>query len=399
MISSRKALSIIKKNVFPLKSEYVESNQALGRVVFKNIKANMSSPPFNCSSMDGFAININKNHNNKTYEVVDEIFAGNVSKLKIKNGQAVKVYTGSMLPVGCNAVIIQEEVIHKKSNRIEVNTKIKKFQFIRKKGKDFLLNQIILKKNKRISAKDIALLISANCKKIRVYKKPRVAIFSTGNELITSDSNIKAGKIFASSIYMLEKMTELSYCICSKIEILKDDEKEIKNALQNLKNIDLIITTGGVSVGKKDLIKNVLKKIKFERKFWKIAVLPGKPLLFGTLNKVPLFGLPGNPVSSYISFLLFVKVAIYKLNNQYHKYNIKKVTLLNKIPENGKREAFLRGKLKKIKNKYYVKALRDQDSSLLYNLSLSNCLINIKPLQPNLNKGNTVDVIKLPFSL
>ena len=394
MISVSKALSIIKKLKYKIGTEYISPDKALGRITSENILSKTDNPPFNMSAMDGYAV-CNKTKDN-TYKVVGEIFAGKTSNRKIFKNEAIRVYTGSKLPFGATTVIIQENTKKLSSNLILFkNNYLKKGEHVRKKGLDFKKNKTVITKGKILSAKDIALLIAANCKQIKVYKKPKIYVISTGNELIYSKKNKRDGNIFASSIYMLEALIQLSFSECSHKIIVKDNKNKIKNELVKAARSDIIITTGGVSVGKKDLIRSCLIELGYEEKFWKIKMRPGKPLLFGTFKNKPIFSLPGNPVSTYVCFFIFIFPFLTNIFELKNVLNRKKAKLINNINFASKRESYLRGFCYINNNENFVKCLSNQDSSLLKTLSSSNCLIKI-PANNKYSKNNIVEIILLP---
>ncbi len=395
MISVKQALSIIEKFKYSIGTEYIAPNKALGRIVSENVLSKTDNPPFNMSAMDGYAV-CNKPFN-RVYKVVGEIFAGrSMSRKKILKNEAVRVYTGSKLPQGATTVIIQEKTKVLDNNFIlYTNNCLKIGQYVRKKGLDFKKNKTIIKKGKILSARDLALLISANCKKIKVFKKPKISILSTGDELIFSEKVKKDSNIFASSLYMLESLIQLSFSECNYKTIVKDDKNKIKKELSKATKSDIIITTGGVSVGKKDLIRSSLIELGYKEKFWKITMRPGKPLLFGILKSKPVFSLPGNPVSTYVCFFIFIfpfLIRVLKLKNNYYK---KIAKLTNNIKFISKRESYLRGFFCKKNNENFVKCLSNQDSSLLNMLATSNCLIKI-PGKKKYSKNMFVEIILFP---
>ncbi len=395
MISVKQALLIISKFKYNIGTEYIIPEKALGRIASENIISKTDNPPFNMSAMDGYAV-CNKPSDN-TYKVVDEIFAGNKSNRKVFKNEAVRVYTGSKLPINTKTVIIQENTKEINNNFILFkNGNIKKGEFIRKKGLDFKKNKTVVKKGKILSARDIALIISANCKKIKVYKKPKISILSTGNELLLPKKKQKDGNIYASSLYMLEALINLSYSECNYKTIVEDEKNKIKKEIKNAIKSDIIITTGGVSVGKKDLIRSCLIELGYKEKFWKIMMRPGKPLLFGTLKNKPIFSLPGNPVSTYVCFLIFILPFLKKILKFKISSNNKKAKLVNSISSISKRESYLRGFYFKYKNENLVKCLSDQDSSLLKMLAISNCLIKIPAKSNKYSKNKVVEIISLP---
>ena len=196
---------------------------------------------------------------------------------------------------------------------------------------------------------------------------------------------------------MLETLIKLSGSKCVYKKVIKDNKKIIKNTLNKVSKSDLIITTGGVSVGDKDLIRSSLQELGYKEKFWKIMMKPGKPLLFGILNGTPIISLPGNPVSSYVCFYIFVLPLLYKLINVKKEILIQKATLINSISPSSRKESYLRGYYYNKKNTIFVRALSNQDSSLLNTLSKSNCLIKINKTNTVKFKGKTVEILVIPY--
>jgi len=396
MISVKRALSIIKNNAnIILEKEVIQSRFSLGRVSAESIRSNKDNPSFNMSAMDGYAVR--NNPKNSIYKVIDETFAGKPSKKKFFDNEAVRVFTGSKLPDGTKAVIIQENMKKLQDNFVyNTSKKIILGKFIRKIGQDFRKNQKIISKNKRINSRDIALLLAADVKMVKVYKKPKISLLATGDELTVSSGYKKEGSVFASSLFMLESLINLTGATCNYKKIVKDNKFQIKDELIKASKSDIIITTGGVSVGKKDLIKSSLEELKFQEKFWKIKMKPGKPLLFGILNKKPIFSLPGNPVSSYVCFIIFIIPYLYKMQNLKNLINSKYAILDSSVIPSNDRDSFYRGFYYTRQSKAYVKVLYDQDSSLLKTLSDSNCLVEIPKKKSEIKKNISVKIILIP---
>ena len=246
MITVNQAVSIIKSSVVQLKTEYINVENAINRILAADIKSKTDSPPFDMSSMDGYAVKINKNFYQTKFKVINEIFAGDNKNFKVLESQTIRVFTGSKMPLGANRVIIQENC--KITNKSEITAKINNSDelYIRKKGQDFKKGALILKKKHQINSRDIGLLITSGIKKVLVFKKPKIAIIATGNELINIDKKIGKGQIYASSLYMLKELVNVSNSSCKALKIIKDNEIFIKKNISNLKKMDLVITTGGV---------------------------------------------------------------------------------------------------------------------------------------------------------
>ncbi len=395
MISVNKALSIIQSSVNRVKSEKINVLDSMGRILSSSVKSLIDSPPFDMSAMDGYAVNLNKGKKIHKFKVIGEVFAGENKKNQIKLNEAVRVFTGSKLPRDTIKVIIQEKVTKIDDNFIYLKGVNNKESYIRKKGQDYKKGSILLKKNHQVSARDVGLLISSGIKKISVYKKPNVAVIATGNELVKNGKILKNGQIYASSLYMISSLLKLVNTNCNLLQIVEDDEKSLKNCFKNLQDVNLIITTGGVSVGKKDLVKKCLEDLGMHTKFWRVNVKPGKPLLYGLFKNIPTFGLPGNAVSSYVCFVLFVIEAIKKMNCTSDQIIKKKSAILTEnISNESNRETYYRGVFFIKTNKKYVRVLSNQDSSLMKNLSTANCLIKIDRKE-NICKNNIVEIIEL----
>ncbi len=395
MITVQEAISIIKSSVKPVNTEHIDVFKSNGRILASEIKATINSPPFNMSSMDGYAIKTNKKVFIRQYNITNEIFAGDNKNIKISVNEAIRVFTGSRVPNGTNRVIIQENCKKINNSEIVVSLNEKDENYIRKKGQDFKKGSTLLKKYHKVNPRDIGLLVSSGIKRILVYKRPKIAIFATGNELKDINKKIKDGQIYASSIYMLKEFVNFTNSYCQTLKIIKDDANTIINSIKKLKNIDLIITTGGVSVGKKDLVKKSLESLGMKTKFWKVKIRPGKPILYGTLKNIPFFGLPGNPVSSYVCFVVFVLEAIKKLSPMNEEL-IKKSQAypLKKIINNSSRETYFRGQFFVKKNIKYVSIFDNQDSSLMKNLSLANCLVKVNA-KKTIYPKNSIEIIEL----
>jgi len=391
-----KASNIIIKNIKPIKRhENIKIENSIGRVLLKKVKSKRNQPSLNLSSMDGFAVrkqDLNKLPKNLV--VVEEIKAGDQPKFSLKKNQASRIYTGAPIPKGSNKVIIQENCVEKESQVLI--KKNNKEDFIRKKGNDFSDN-FKLTTPRIISSRDIALLGAMNQKDVDVYCKPKIAILANGNELTEIGRKPNDFKQPSSSKPSIISLIQNWGGEAIDLGIAKDDIADIKVRLKRSKDYDLIVTIGGASVGKYDLIHKSLKDLGFKLNFWKIAMQPGKPLMFGTKNKVSVLGLPGNPVSALVCSKVFLKKAFYALQgyNFIEKtYTFKLASALN---SNSSRRQYVRGILflDKKTEEMLIKPLKNQDSAALFPYSQSNVLIIREPYSPKAKKGSKVNVILL----
>ena len=394
MIKVEEAIKIITSKASSLKKESILVQNSLSRVNSNNIYANITNPPKNVSSMDGYALNVSdlNNINKKMIKIVGESAAGNPYLKKLKKYECIEIFTGAEVPPGANLILLQERVKIKNSHIISTSQNYIKGQYIRKKGSNFKKGSLIIKKNSLITSRVLGLVVSANHIKIDVYKKPNVAILATGNELTNPNKNIN-NRIISSNSPLLISLINSFGAKAHDLGIAKDTLKSLENKLLNIKKFDILITTGGASVGKHDLVKGVLKKLGMQLIFWKVAMRPGKPLIFGKLNKTLILGFPGNPVSTFVSALIFLRPLINKYlcirDNEY----IKTGELIKPLIANDEREEYLRAKILLENNIYKVEALIGQDSSMTSYLSNANGLIIRKPFDKALKQGSKVSIL------
>lgn len=305
MITYEQALEIVKTNFRLLETEKVEMMESLNRVLREDVLSDMNMPPFDKSAMDGYACR--KEDIANELEVIETIQAGYKPNLKIGKNQCAKIMTGAMIPDGADCVIIVEEVEEISPNKIRFK-KEKTSANICYKAEDVVVGQKLLEKGTRITEKEIASLALTGCVNPLVSIKPKVGIITTGDEIIEPEKIPLESQIRNTNAYQLIAQCKTFGCDVTYYGIVKDSEDETTSAILKAKDEnDLILLTGGVSMGEFDLVPAILKKIGFDLLFEKVAVQPGKPTVFGKCENTFVFGMPGNPVSSYIVFEFFVK--------------------------------------------------------------------------------------------
>ena len=308
------AIKQILKSIKTIKRiETINIMDALGRIASRNIKSSINVPSFRNSAMDGYALNIENLKKNKYILKEQGIsLAGQSYDKKLKDSEVVRVMTGAVIPNNADAVIMKE-MVDVKGNIISFPSFIQKNQNIRNIGEDIKKGDIVIKKGRQINYVDLGILSSLGIGKINVVKKPVISFFSTGDELISINKKLKKGLIYDSNRYLLfGLLSELPVHI-KDMGVVKDNEKILVKKLKECAKVsDIIITTGGVSVGDADYIKSALKKVG-KVDFWKIAIKPGRPLAYGKINNASFFGLPGNPVSAAVTFQIFIIPAIRKM--------------------------------------------------------------------------------------
>ena len=412
LISLDVAIRNIKSNFKKISNEDVFLQNSLGRCLAEPIYSKIDNPKYDVSSMDGYAINfkdfteLNSKNNSKkaiNFKVIGESSAGNPFEKKIKNFEAVRIFTGAKVPRGCDVVIIQEN-IHTSSDQKYISTQsnVIKYQNIRKKGLDFKKGECIFKIGSLIKSRHIGSIAMTGQTWVTVSRKPVVSILSTGNEILRVGEQLTKDQIPSGNNLMLAAMVTQFGGIPRILPIADDNEDSIYNILNKALDSDLIVTTGGVSVGKYDLIQKALQNFegKSQNEFWKVAMRPGKPLLFSIIDNTPLIGLPGNPVSSGVCSLIFVNVAIRSMLGITEKYPIfEKITLDGILPVNDERMDFVRAKINIEDGNLLATPINKQDSSMITQFSYSDCLIVRDPFEGVKNKGEIVKILRFPNNI
>ena len=408
LISLDVAIRNIKSNFKKISNEDVFLQNSLGRCLAEPIYSKIDNPKYDVSSMDGYAINFKdftelNSKKAKNFKVIGESSAGNPFEKKIKNFEAVRIFTGAKVPRGCDVVIIQENV-HPSSDQKYISTQsnVIKYQNIRKKGLDFKKGECIFKIGSLIKSRHIGSIAMTGQTWVTVSRKPVVSILSTGNEILRVGEQLTKDQIPSGNNLMLAAMVTQFGGIPRILPIADDNEDSIYNILNKALDSDLIVTTGGVSVGKYDLIQKALQNFegKSQNEFWKVAMRPGKPLLFSIIDNTPLIGLPGNPVSSGVCSLIFVNVAIRSMLGITEKYPIfEKITLDGTLPVNDERMDFVRAKINIEDGNLLATPINKQDSSMITQFSYSDCLIVRDPFEGVKNKGEIVKILRFPNNI
>ena len=325
LLSLDEAINKIKSSFQKISNEDIFLKDALGRCLAKPIISEIDNPKYDVSSMDGYAVNYRdftyfEDNTIKKFKIVGESSAGIPYLKKINSLETVRIFTGAKLPKGSNTVIIQEDAkVSNDGHYIIIEESPKKNQFVRKKGLDFKKNNLLFKAGTILKSRHLGSIAMTGQAWLTVSRKPTVSILSTGNEILKVGEQISKDKIPSGNSLMLASMVQEFGGIARILPVAKDNLQDIYEILENALDSDLIITTGGVSVGKYDLIQKALSKFKNKIEFWKIAMRPENLLLFSKINNTPLIGLPGNPVSSGVCSLIFVNIAIRKMlgDNSY----------------------------------------------------------------------------------
>ena len=390
MLSTKEALDQLLTLVTPLKGELVDIDKANGRVLFQDHTAKISQPSFASSAMDGYALHTDKQSRQSNFVVVGESAAGHPFTKKINKGEAVRIFTGAVVPEGANIVIMQEDVITS-NNQIKINKNCDLSGYIRQEGSDFKKG-FSFKAPKLLTPYDIMLLAGMGFGKVKVTKKPTISVISTGDELVVPGTKLKKGQIICSNSYGIKAILEENGAIVNILPIAKDTIKSLETAIRLSEDSDLVITTGGASVGDHDLVGQVIKKMGIKTCFYKVAMRPGKPLMAGRSKRFIFVGLPGNPVSSMVCSHVFLNPMINKMlglsDQKSRKFQAK---LEHPLEKNGARQHYMRA----LVNNGKVMVQKNQDSASTSILQNSNALVIRPPNHKALDINDLVDVILL----
>lgn len=402
-IALEEALEILNKNTKALKSEVVSIKDSLKRVLYGDVKSMINNPPFNKSVFDGYAFKSEDSkgtskENPIELKIVDEIFAGDFSEIEIKSGEAIRIMTGAPIPVGADCVLKQEET-ERHGDLVKIFKEMKANENISFMGEDIKIGETLIKKGKRLDYADLGIMASSGISEVIVYKKPRVSIISTGDEVCDINSTLKPGKIYDSNLYSLSgRIEELGYNVLS-MEHVGDNILKIGEAIEKaFEKSDIVFTTGGASVGEKDLMQKVSESIGFEKLFWKIKIKPGSAVVCSKREEKILISLSGNPNAALTTFELLGKPVLKKLEGKEENINIKreKGILMDSFNKKSPQRRFLRGNVIYDEKgaKVYITQIKS-GNGILSSLLNANCLIEIEKGNEGLNRGEVVNIIKL----
>ena len=391
MISEEETLEKILAAVPPSSPTEVLLGDAFDRFVAADLFATIPLPPFDNSAMDGYAVVAESARKDPRLKIVGEQPAGVSKSLSLLAGQAIRIFTGAPMPTGADAVVMQEET-QREGDFVLVRTKqISEGDFVRQAGADLAVGQQIIKRGDRLRPATLALLASQGIRSVSVGKRAQVAIVTTGDELVAPGKKLSAGQIFESNGVMLAALAAKADTELSMRRHCRDDFDALCGALRDATQHDAAIISGGVSVGERDLVREALKEIGAEIDLWRVAVKPGKPFLFGKRDQCRIFGLPGNPVSTFVTFLIFVRPVLLQMMGAADVGLPRaRVWLGHEISGDEVRPHYIRGELKDEQ----FEVVGRQESHALFGLTRANALLRVKP-QEKLDAGSEVEVLLL----
>ena len=373
MISEEEARAKIFETIRPLPPRRLSISKALDCFAAEDYFARLPLPNFDNSAMDGYAVVASSCAPGKRLRVVGEQAAGLDQQLRASAGEAVRIFTGAPIPAGADAIVMQEDVT-REGGEIVVNVDVDPGEFVRRRGCDLGEGQKILARGERIRAATTALLASQGFSDVMVGGEVSAAIISTGDELVKPEAKLQPGQIYESNSVLLQGLLHNCGAAERLMEHCRDDEELLTKALRRAIKHRVVIVSGGVSVGERDIVKSALQSLGAKIDIWRVAIKPGKPFLFGHIDECDLFGLPGNPVSAFVTFLQFVRPAILKMMSAV-KLDLLKVSakLLVDLTNDSDRVHYIRGKFE---DGIFTPVGR-QESHALFGLSQSNALLRL----------------------
>lgn len=403
MLSVDEALTRILDGVPVLNGEVVAILEAEGRILDEDVEAKRDVPPFDNSAMDGYALRWNDVKNATStapavLKVLEDLPAGYVAKNRVGPGTAIRIMTGAPVPRGADSVV-RVEYTETLGDSVKVLRPEAPALHVRQRGEDIRRGEIILKKGKLINPADVGLMASVGKSRVRVVRRAEVALITTGDELVGPDEKLAEGKIVNTNCFTLSAALRTAGAVPHYLGTVRDRRKELVATFRKARRYDAMITTGGVSVGDYDLVKESLKEVGMQMNFWKVAQKPGQPMAFGNIGGKPIFGLPGNPVSCNVGFFLYVRPALLKMMGHRTVGPLRVQAILEEtIKSPAGLKEFVRCVLKRKDGRFYATSTGTQSSGVLRSLSLANGLVVSAEDQTLLKKGSRVDVLVLDSS-
>ena len=397
MISVNEALTRILADLPLMPSETVSVGDAHGRVLAADVVARVTQPPADVSAMDGYAVRAaDVAAVPATLWQIGVAPAGGAFGGRVGTGEAVRIFTGGPVPDGADTIVIQEDV-DADGDEIVVREGAPKGRYIRKQGLDFSAGEVGLEAGRRLSPPDIGLAAAMNVPWLEVRRRPRVALLATGDEIVRPGEAIGPNQIVSSNSLAMAALVRRCGGEPIDLGIARDNEASLRALAAGAQGADMLVTLGGASVGEHDLVRKVLGDQGLDLAFWRIAMRPGKPLMFGHLGGTTMMGMPGNPVSSLVCGMIFLRPAIDKmLGRPAGPAQRESARLGRNLAENDRREDYLRAILQRNEHGDLVATPFDvQDSSMLSRLSKADCLIVRPPHAPAAAKNDRVEIIRL----
>jgi molybdopterin molybdotransferase len=394
------ALAAVLAGAEALPEEMVALDAAHRRVLARDVAALRTQPPQAMSAMDGYAVRAaDASTVAARLKVIGEVAAGRPFDTALRAGEAVRIFTGGVIPQGADAVVIQEDTV-RDGDSIDVTEAAVAGRHIRPAGVDFHEGDVLLRAGRRLTDRDLSLAAGMNYPQLAVRRQPKVAVLATGDELVMPGSTPGPGQIVYSNGYALRALARAEGAETVDLGIAADTVGATTDGIRRARDsgADILITTGGASVGDHDLVKQSLEAEGVAMAFWRIAMRPGKPMMHGRLGTMRVIGLPGNPVSSYVCGFLFMAPLIRALSGRTDVYHATEAAVLGRdLAANDLREDYLRARLEERADGVLVATpVNHQDSSLLGNLAAARALVIRSPFAPAASTGSPCVILRLP---
>ncbi len=404
MITVERARELILKNILPVReAESQRIGACLGRVCASDTRAKENIPPFDNSAMDGFAVKAKDTacatkRNPITFQVLEDVAAGYTAKRSVGQMQAIRIMTGAPLPSGADSVVMVEDTWPSSAMRdtVKILKGAKKGENVRYAGEDVKRGEAVIRKGDILKPGCIGMLASLGIGEARVFRKPKVAILATGDELVEIGQALSPGKIRNSNAYSLYAQVLRAGGLPALLGIARDKKKDLERKIKKGLAADMLLVSGGISVGDYDFVKDVLNNLGTQMKFWRVAMKPGKPLAFGLMRKIPVFGLPGNPVSSMITFEQFVRPALLRAAGAREIFRLRLPAILkdNFRKKKGLRY-FLRVVLENKNGSLYASLTGPQGSGILKSMVKADGIMELPEDAEEARAGDSAQVTYL----
>jgi molybdopterin molybdotransferase len=392
------ALQKVLADASPLPAETIALDDARGRVLAEDLAALRTQPPAAVSAMDGYAVRgADVAKAPVMLKVIGEVAAGHPFDGDVKASEAARIFTGGVMPSGSDTVVIQE-ITAREADKVTVEKPTPQGRNVRAEGLDFSKGQVLLPKGRRLSDRDVMLVAAMNHPRLRVHRRPKVAVIATGDELVEPGRTPGPGEIVYSNGFAITALARDEGAEAHDFGIVHDRLEDIGAAVRRARDwgADILVTTGGASVGEHDLVQRALAAEGLDLSFWRVALRPGRPMMHGKLDGMQVLGVPGNPVSSYVCAFLFLVPLIRRLSGRRDVEQVPEAAHLGRdMPANDERADYLRATLEPGPEGPIATPVPDQDSSLMAPLALADCLLIRPPHAPAAPAGSPCVILKL----
>ena len=393
LLSIAEAQQLVLERTEPLSAENVPLEGAARRVLAEPARAEIDLPPFPSSAMDGYAVRGDETPGRLRIEA--RIAAGNPATAALESGQAMGIATGGVVPDGADAVIPIEYVVEN-GNEIEIGSAVERGDNVRPRGGDIRAGEVVVEAGSVLTPARLGALAAAGIQQVRCARRPRAAVLPTGTELRRPGEPLAAGEIYEANGLILSAQLEAAGAVVELMPAVGDDEAAHRGALEHALDADVVVTSGGVSVGPHDLVRRVEAELGVEEVFWRVSVKPGKPIAFGVRERTLVFGLPGNPVSALVGFMLFVEPAIRALQGVPDPLpRFERGRLVAARRRNSERDELVRARLRRSADGPLLEPLTGQESHMIARSAAADALVFVPRGEGELADGASVDYLRL----